>query len=560
MKYLIRFITQTAAGGVEQNDRIVDAPAITLGRATDQVLQLKDKRARLQHARIEAARDGATLTSNVRSGVTVNGRSQSEATLQVGDVIEIGENVIKVIAAPPDVAFAISFELSPDASSDHVVAEWSAPNDSVAGWSKRRIAWTLAAVVLLVALVLPGLSMLPGGVASVTRDSALLIDDGYWLAGPVHNAHSSIADQCEACHVDAFQRVPDEACASCHTVDVHVASSDATVLGTTRCASCHLEHNEPPELVNQHQGLCADCHNDLPDNVPLQPAADFLDAHPDFKLSLLLPSENDVGEIEWQTEHMRLADARTADRSNLKFDHSVHLVEDGIITPDGKRVVECAECHVAEPGGIGMLPVSMDEHCSGCHTLAFDPDDPSRTVPHGDSASVVQALVEYYSARLLGSDPDAVDQRVRRPGQRLTRADRDRAAAEAREQALIVAEDLFERRACVTCHEVSRNENDTDLPWSVVPVRLTQKFYPHASFSHAAHDTEVTSCDSCHSASSSESAHDVLIPDIATCRDCHGSAVARRNDSDQTASTCIMCHGFHFEAKGEHGVTPTMRP
>lgn len=560
MKYLIRFITQTAAGGVEQNDRIVDAPAITLGRATDQVLQLKDKRARLNHARIEAGRDGAKLISEERSGVTVNGRSQREANLTVGDVIEIGENIIKVIDAPADVAFAISFELSPDASGDHVVAEWSAPNDSIAGWSKRRIAWTLVAIVALIALVLPGLGLFHGGVAEVTRNNALMMDDSFWLAGPVHNAHASVGDQCESCHVDAFRRVPDAACASCHTTNVHVATSDATVLGTTRCASCHLEHNEPPELVKQHQGLCADCHSDLPGGVQLQPAGDFLDAHPDFKLSLLLPVENETGEIDWQTQHMPLAESRTADRSNLKFDHSVHLVEEGIVTPDGKRTIECAECHVPEAGGIGMMPISMDENCSSCHTLAFDPDDPTRTVPHGDAESVVQALVEYYSARLLGSDPEAVEQRVRRPGQQLTRADRDRAAAEAREQALIVAADLFERRACVTCHEVSRNAENTELPWSVLPVKLTQKFYPHASFSHAAHDTEVTSCNSCHRADESESAHDVLIPDIDTCRDCHGSAVARRNDANQTASTCIMCHGFHFEAKGEYHVSPADGP
>ena len=553
MKFLIRFISRTAAGGIEQSDRLVDAPVITIGRATDQVLQLKDKRARLEHARIEADSGGLKLVSNVRSGVTVNGRSQREVDLSVGDVIEIGANIIKVIDVADGASHAISFELSADASSEFLVTEWSARNDSIAGWGKRRIAWTLAITTLLFALVLPGISLLHNDVADVTRGSALLPDDGFWQAGPVHNAHATIGSDCESCHVDAFRRVPDKACTACHTVGVHVAGGAESVLGEARCASCHLEHNEPPELVKQHQGLCADCHSDLPDNIDLQPAEDFLDGHPDFKLNLLLASEVADGELEWRNEHLRLADSRQADRSNLRFDHSVHLVEEGIITPDGKRVVECAECHVAEPGGASMLPISMDDHCSSCHTLAFDPDDPTRTVPHGDAAAVVQALVEYYSARLLGDDPDAVQQRVRRPGQSLTRADRDRAAAEAREQALVVAQDLFERQACVNCHEVSRNSSEAELPWSVVPVRLTRKFYPHAEFSHAAHDTEVTSCDSCHRASESESAHDVLIPDIDSCRSCHGSAVARRNDSAQIASTCIMCHGFHFEAKGEYG-------
>ncbi len=247
---------------------------------------------------------------------------------------------------------------------------------------------------------------------------------------------------------------------------------------------------------------------------------------------------------------MLLAEAQGAEQSNLIFDHAVHLDAAGIVTPEGRRVIECSECHVPEPGGARMLPITMDEHCSSCHTLAFDPDEPSRTVPHGNPDTVVQTLIEYYSARLLGADPDAVERRVRRPGQQLTRADRDRAAAEARVQALGVAEDLFERRACVNCHVVTKLDPNVDVPWRVEPVRLANAFYINAHFSHASHDTDVTSCDSCHEASASESAQDLLIPDLESCRDCHGSGFASRNDASQIPSTCVMCHSFHFEAKG----------
>ena len=281
----------------------------------------------------------------------------------------------------------------------------------------------------------------------------------------------------------------------------------------------------------------------------MQKAGDFLDAHPDFRVDLLVADMAPDGSIEWNAQHVSLAESLTAERSNLKFDHKVHLDEAGIVTPDGRRVIECSECHQPEPGGALMLPISMDEHCADCHTLSFDADDPSRQVPHGDPAGVVQALIEYYSARLLGSDPDSVEQRVRRPGQALSREDRDRAAAEAREQALTIAADLFERRACVNCHTVSTT-GDEEMPWTVEPVRLTTSFFPHANFSHTAHDDVVTNCDGCHNASVSESATDVLIPDIETCRDCHGSGVARRNDASQTPSTCIMCHSFHFDEKG----------
>ncbi|MGI9271092.1 MAG: cytochrome c3 family protein [Woeseiaceae bacterium] len=507
MKYLIRFITKNAAGGVESNDRIVDAPVITIGRATDQTLHLRDKRVRLQHAQLEAQAGSVHITTDAMSGVSVNGRSQRDARLQVGDVVEIGSNILRVIEAEAGVDFALSFELSDDASAKHFVTDWSAQATGLGGWSKRRLSWAIAGVVLLAAVVLPSLNLLSKSVLQ---------------AGPIHAVHASIGGDCSNCHVTAFARVPDAACVECHTVALHVATAADVVLGEMRCASCHLEHNEPPQLVNQHQALCADCH--------ASDAGDFLDAHPEFGVSQAQPIEP----------------------SNLRFDHAVHLDEQGIVTPDGRRVIECAECHVPETGGARMLPISMVDHCSSCHTLAFDPDDPTREVPHGDPDAVVQTLVEYYSARLLGADPDAVEQRVRRPGQALSRVDRDRAAAEARVQALRVAEDLFERRACTNCHIVNKLDDNADVPWDVVPVTLTNSFLPHANFSHAAHQTEVTSCEGCHDARSSSSADDMLIPDIDNCRGCHGSGIASRNNAEQTPSTCVMCHSFHFDSKGSY--------
>jgi predicted CXXCH cytochrome family protein len=530
MAYLIRFITKNAAGGVEHHDQPVDAEAITIGRSTDQVLHLKDRRARLQHAVIEPKDNAFRITTNTMAGVTVNRKSQRSTKLEVGDVIEVGANIIRVIDAPEGFEFAISFELRDDADGEFLISRWSTPTSGIGGWSKRKIAWSLVAIVLLLGFTLP----------------ALVMHD-FLLAGPVSSVHASIASECGSCHTTLFKRVPDEACIECHAVQRHTTDSQHAVLGETRCATCHLEHNEPAQLVNQHQDLCAGCHADLPSAVDLQNATDFLDGHPDFKVSLKRPASAPDGEVEWLVEHIDLDSATSADTSNLSFNHKIHLDSDGIITPDGMRVIECAECHTPDPGGARMQAISMDEHCSDCHTLAFDPDDPTRTVPHGDADAVVQALIEYYSARLLGSDPDAVDQRVRRPGKRLSRADRDRVAAEARTEALTIAEDLFERRACVNCHTVTKTGGA--VPWQVEPVQLTELFFPHAVFSHASHDTDVGSCDSCHGASKSEVATDLLIPNISVCRDCHGSGESGRNSSTQIPSTCVMCHGFHFETK-----------
>ena len=111
MNFLIRFITRNAAGGVEHHDKIVDTPAVTIGRATDQVLHLRDRRARLQHASIERKDGDIRITTSALAGVTVNGRSQRDVKLAVGDVIEVGANIIRVIDAPEGLEFAISFEL-----------------------------------------------------------------------------------------------------------------------------------------------------------------------------------------------------------------------------------------------------------------------------------------------------------------------------------------------------------------------------------------------------------------------------------------------------------------
>ena len=547
MKYLIRFISRNRAGGVEHHDKVVDAPVITIGRATDQILHLKDKHARLQHAELQEKGDGVHISTSTVAGVTVNGRSQRDARLSVGDVIEVGANVLRVVDPPPDVDFAITFELSAEAKTEDIAQDWSATETSL---SKRRLSWYAVLAVLVLALLIPAAGLFSPTISSLLRNS-ILPDDSLWLAGPVHSKHSSTSTECENCHTNLFTRVKDGACLECHEADRHVREPAATVLGERRCASCHLEHNEPPSLIKRHQGLCADCHSDLPDESQLEDASDFLDAHPQFKVSLLQPSMAEDGETEWNLQHMILSESMLSDRSNLKFDHAVHLDEAGIVTPDGRRVIECAECHIPEPGGARMQPIAMDETCSGCHALTFDADDPGREVPHGDPEGVVQVLVEYYSAKLLGDDPDAGPQRIRRPGRALTRADRDKAAAEARVQAMQIAQDLFERRACVNCHEVSDTGNE-QMPWRVEPVRLTESFFPHANFSHAAHDTEVTSCDGCHSALTSESAQDVLIPDIDTCRECHGSGSATRNSSSQSASACIMCHSFHFPDKGQY--------
>jgi hypothetical protein len=67
---------------------------------------------------------------------------------------------------------------------------------------------------------------------------------------------------------------------------------------------------------------------------------------------------------------------------------------------------------------------------------------------------------------------------------------------------------------------------------------------PKARFSHAAHSTALTSCDYCHSAQKSHEATDILMPEIGTCRECHGGE-ALTAQKDRIPGECTLCHGFH---------------
>ncbi|MDX1509363.1 MAG: FHA domain-containing protein, partial [Woeseiaceae bacterium] len=174
MRCLIRFLTSNAAGDVEHSDKIVDAPVITIGRATDQILHLKDRRARLEHAQIAPKNGAIHISTGAMAGVTVNGRSQRDAKLSVGDVIEVGSNILRVIEAPEGADFAFTFELSTTAASEHLEQSWTTPTSGIGGFSKRKLSWSFAAIVLVAVFVIP-----------------LLLLDGWLTAGPVHSAHSS---------------------------------------------------------------------------------------------------------------------------------------------------------------------------------------------------------------------------------------------------------------------------------------------------------------------------------------------------------------------------------
>ena len=75
---------------------------------------------------------------------------------------------------------------------------------------------------------------------------------------------------------------------------------------------------------------------------------------------------------------------------------------------------------------------------------------------------------------------------------------------------------------------------------AVVPVTLPSRYMAQGWFDHAAH--KQTQCTACHTAPTSTTATDVLLPKLAECRTCHLGEDAPKG---KVPSSCAMCHAYH---------------
>jgi predicted CXXCH cytochrome family protein len=390
----------------------------------------------------------------------------------------------------------------------------------------------------------------------------LLPSDALWSPGPLHTAHQSIGTRCDACHAKPFEPVRDQECFNCHATVAHhvdIRTADVALFRDTQCTGCHLEHKQPAALVQRDPRVCTDCHAHLKrrkSNTTVEDATDFGKDHPEFRITVLasMGAAEDDTSPSWRPVRLDRNDpAHFIERSHLRFSHLQHLNPKGVKSPTGERVLSCQDCHRPNSSGRDMLPIRMETHCSGCHSLRFDEHDPTSGVPHGDLEAVYKTLREHFSRAYLvqtgspGAAPGA--RQLRRPGNEqrvLTQQEQRRARDWVDTQSLKIARELLEKRVCADCHEVTRDPARTGLDqWRVEPVRLTSNWMPRARFDHAAHLSET--CVSCHSgAPKSKHATDILLPDIARCRECHGGP----GTSAKVASDCLMCHPFHIPNRG----------
>lgn len=547
------------AGPHRLRGMLLHTSRLTIGSGAGQDLQVTGEGVAELHAVLAfRRRDRLRLVSTSPQGVIVNGRRRTRITLRPGDVVQIGNSAVTVEARrSPEIA--VLRICDPDALQAHSAAAHALamPETEI---SLRRWSWTLTIGVAVAFLIIP----LGGALTPWARKAArasFLPSDSLWSPGALHSAHQFIGANCNACHSIPFARVSDRQCTTCHADVQHhvdIRSVSVGLFRGQRCADCHIEHETTAALVQRDPRLCTDCHARLAALAPgtaLRNVTDFGTAHPEFRLSVT----QEVGAGEWRSTRLDSSKPDTfVERSHLRFSHVIHLDPKGIKGVDGDRVLVCGDCHAPDVGGREMQPIRMVTHCSSCHSLRFDEQDPDSAVPHGDLAAMFTSLREHFSRRYLEQHAPVVSAREpRRPGPSpasMTSDEKMRARTWVDEQSLRVAQELMEKRVCADCHEIERIEGGSGFDrWRLAPVRLTQSWMPLSRFSHAAHASQK--CTSCHrEAARSERSTDILMPRIAQCRTCHGGVT----DTARTASTCLMCHQFHIAGRGRFSAPTTL--
>ena len=576
METLLNIESANRRGQIQRLQQRLAGADLVIGRSTRAQIHLADPRVALEHARITLVEGAATIAA-LGGQLRINDRSTVGATLAQGDRVDIGPFVIRIDEPVADFALALTLQtqFAPATDREILLARLlSQPRPA----SKRRLSYELFLAVLLVFLALPiAWDAIHGwGMRDHAHDNnakwveiSRLVSDKVlqsWNPGPLSRSHQTFHADCRRCHQvqdqDPFvsqlpiaTQVMDQACLACHrSLGEHVPraaladTAKGQAFAETRCAACHRDHKDE-KMAPRLDALCGLCHADIK-SVSVRAASrnvtDFSFDHPRFRIS---PINADTAEVE----RSRL-DSGVKERSNLKFDHKLHLARAGIRSPSGRRRLECADCHEPADDGRLIAPVTMQRHCSECHSLKFDCSreqraDPlecrsgAREVPHGPVESVAATLREFYARHALGdAPPDAgvpPDLPRVRPGAVLPYDDRQNVLAISDRLARRALDELFAQlNVCSTCHHVTRTSKAPG--WDVAPIRFTQVWMPAARFTHFKHNT--MDCDSCHKVADSTSAADIAMPDVEVCQQCHagGKPVLGKVTSD-----CATCHKFH---------------
>jgi len=573
----VEVTTLTRRGGTPiRRSHTVEAERLRIGRAPDSEVRLEDLRVELLAASLSQRGSQLTIDRLGSAPVLVNGRPVETSALRAGDTIDIGPCRIQIAEPPAGFDAAFDYELTQHAGD--VVAELEAQTRGLqtTRLSKRAASWLGFLLIFLVLLVAP-IAVYYAGLLPIRQAQPQRTDGGLnaarilalsWNPGEVSNPHRFFAEDCTTCHRNSFSWVPDNACLGCHGQVGHHAEAKADIgplrqtLDTSRCTSCHEEHRGVRGTVIASDGLCLDCHRTLSQKAPAAGVNDvkgFPSGHPQFRVTLVADA------AEKKTNRVELgSNPPPMDRPGIKFSHKAHLDTATNKSLGDRQVKGCADCHVAEPGGLGFQAISYNGQCQRCHELTFDRADlpwPNAKVPHGDDVGVVAAVWNFYAGKAVQSgitEAQTPASTRRAPGSMAaasTAAPTDvKGWVAQKTDAALRTVVLDDKRGCGYCHSSTAQDGSFDIgkilasatasPTQhaerfIAPVSLRTRFLPQAVFNHARHS--AMACEDCHDAKKTESSSAVMIPGIDNCLGCHGGQDA----SLRAGSTCISCHAFH---------------
>lgn len=572
MTFVIRRISTSAAGREIVRTSEVEGDVVAIGRDPGNDIVLTDLSIAPSHAQLmRTGADSVEVEALTDFPLRVDGRRtrRGAITLTRGGSVGLGDYQISVAAG--ETPGTISVEVR-EAGADAEDSDALARRFSLAGSApgKRAMAWISVLAVLAVFLAWPILSFYQRADARITdpqfqqraapgTQPVSLTADQSWSPGPLSAAHHQLEGECKACHVGAFVSVQDSTCAACHT-DAHdhakpdrmlaameqplgfkkVKQDISTAFGRPpgRCVDCHNEHLGEQVSQPVNQAFCADCHADLKAKLPdtrLANAGDFTTQHPQLQpLVMTTPGA--------KPRFTRASlDSHPQEDIGLTFPHDIHVSATGSVArmqvSQGKGLPECADCHVADRTGVRFQPVDMETSCQSCHSLAWDNvGGRVRDLPHGDVEGVARTIRAF-----SGRGGMFVPGMRRRPGI----ADGTGYGPAMFNAGAAVRATFQPGGQCYGCHVITPAANSAGF--DVVPVRQPLRYLAEGWFDHRAH--KDSACVDCHSADTSSSAKDLMLPDLANCRTCHvgeGHPLkALAGGRKQVASNCSMCHSFH---------------
>ena len=596
-----------AGEDIAHRPQIFESADVVIGRGADCDIRLADLAVSLRHARMtKVGADKVSVESIGAEPFEVGARFVSKAELKPADTptLIFGSHML-ALSAGDDGAVLVDVtrrDTGPETASASNEERIFSLGSSRFG--KRPAAWGLALAAVVLFLIWPAFTFFSGQNRHIHADqpwsTGPLSKSHAFLAKNCQACHVkafvSVRDEaCLSCHqstrsTEAAKQIAanekswggPEKVTLVHDHAAHDLMRDAAPLPpdiggkvqglfrrafnhpNDRCASCHLEHladapiktanaAEParplprPTPVLKMVNNCSGCHDGLRARLgttTLRDAPDWTH-HPEFRP---LIARTPIGAMSPVMDRISLVEKPT-DHTGLIFSHQTHLAPNGGVTrmavglhfPGGDGLA-CADCHRPSKDGKGFAPIDMTRDCAACHSLAYatGAGGAPRLLPHGHPEKVLAALQD-------GGGATGGAQSRQAPGflSRLAAYFGPHRSVDAatKMKALFAPKGL-----CSECHTAVAPADPQSLDYRIAPIHLTNRYLPWGDFNHdiPEHKRDAAgkpTCETCHQATQSANANEVMLPRISACAACHGRTKART--STAASAECAECHSFH---------------